>query len=219
MTDRSDQTGVGAGREDGVDAARDVTRLLGAVARGERLASDELLGLLYGELRSLASARLARAGPGQTLQATALVHEAYMKLVGTGEDPGWDSRGHFFASAAQAMREVLIDRARARGRLKRGGGRRRVDLGESAVISVEDSDEAGDGGVDLVALDAALRRLEAEDPRAAQVVVLRYFGGLEIEQAAKALGVSVPTINRDWRFAKAFLASALSEGDEGEGTP
>lgn len=185
----------------------ELTQLLHAAAAGDAGARDRAASLVYGELRRMAEARMAGLAAGQTLQPTALVHEAYLKLV---RDAGahWDGRAHFFGAAAHAMRDLLVDRARARGRLKRGGGRKRLELDEGLAFS---ADPAEGDTPDLVALDQALKRLAEHDPRAAEVVTLRFFGGLEIEQAAAALGVSVATANRDWRYAKAFLAAELEE--------
>ncbi|MBS0263784.1 MAG: sigma-70 family RNA polymerase sigma factor [Planctomycetes bacterium] len=179
----------------------DVTRVLSVIEKGDPLAADQLLPLVYDELRALAAQNLASEKPGQTLQATALVHEAYLRLVGS-EDPGWNGRNHFFAAAAEAMRRVLINRARDRGRLKRGGDRRRVDL-EDLCDPFEAPDEA------LLELDAALDRLTAAYPRPAQLVKLRFFGGLSLEEAAATLGVSTRTANREWTFARVWLRDAL----------
>lgn len=169
-----------------------------------RQAAEDLLPLVYDELRRLARSRLANEGAPQTLQATALVHEAWMRLVGEA-DPGWSGRGHFFGAAARAMRHVLVDRARARGRDKRGGGMRRVSLDASAVVGpVSD--------VDVLALDEALERLQAHDARKAEVVLLRHFAGLEMEAIAEALGVSLATVKTDWAYARAWLHRELERG-------
>lgn len=169
-----------------------------------RQAAEDLLPLVYDELRRLARSRLAHEGAPQTLQATALVHEAWMRLVGE-EDPGWRGRGHFFGAAARAMRQVLVDRARARGRDKRGGGMQRVSLDASAVVGpVSD--------VDVLALDEALERLQAHDARKAEVVMLRHFAGLELEAVAAALGVSLATVKTDWAYARAWLHRELERG-------
>lgn len=180
----------------------DVTHILSAIEQGDPSASDELLPLVYQELRQLAQQRLAREKPGQTLQATALVHEAYLRLVGD-QDQGWDSRGHFFAAAAEAMRRVLVENARRKRTEKHGGQRRRVDLDD-----VEPTADLG-ADADLLDLDEALRKLEAEDPSRAALVKLRYFAGLSLEDAASALGFSRATASRHWRFAKAWLLSEL----------
>lgn len=181
----------------GGNQQRDVTELLHAAGRGEVGATDELLPQVYRELRSLAGQRLAHERPGLTLQPTALVHEAYLRLV-RDQDMRWESRAHFFVAAATAMRRILVERARRAGRIKHGGGRRRIAL-QDAEIAADETAE------DLVTLDAALTRLAGRDPRKAQVVVLRYFGGLSIDDAAQALGVSPGTVKNDWNFAKAWL--------------
>jgi RNA polymerase sigma factor (TIGR02999 family) len=188
----------------GSDGSSDVSRLLDAAAAGERQAADALLPLVYDELRKLAAARMAAERPDHTLNATALVHEAYLRLVG---DQRFDHRGHFFAAAAKAMRRILVEAARKKGRLKRGGGKARVPLNGLAAGDPEAAD-------DLLALDHALGRLEAERPQAARVVELRYFAGLSIEQAATALDVSVQTANRLWKFAKARLYQQLGGADD-----
>jgi RNA polymerase sigma factor (TIGR02999 family) len=176
-----------------------MSRLLDAVATGDRQAAAALLPLVYDELRKLAAARMAVERPDHTLNATALVHEAYLRLVG---DQQFDHRGHFFAAAAEAMRRILVESARRKGRLKRGGGQARVALDGLAASGRDAADE-------LLALDHALGQLEAEQPAAAAVVKLRHFAGLTIEQAAAALGVSVRTANRHWAFAKAWLYRQL----------
>ena len=179
----------------------DVTRILSAVERGDPLAAERLLPLVYDELRALAAHKLAREKAGQSLQATDLVHEAYMRLVGA-QDPGWNGRGHFLAAAAEAMRRVLINRARDRGRLKRGGDRGRVDLGDLC-----DPFEAPDEG--LLDLNEALDRLAAAYPRPAELVKLRFFAGLGLDEAAAALGISPRTADREWVFARAWLRDAI----------
>lgn len=179
----------------------DVTRILSAIEHGDPLAAAQLLPLVYDELRLLAARKLAREDAGQTLQATALVHEAYIRLVGA-QDPGWNGRGHFFAAAAEAMRRVLINRARDRGRLKRGGHRSRIDL-DNLCDPFEAPDE------DLLDLDEALDRLARAYPRPAGLVRLRFFGGLNLEEAAAALGISARTADREWSFARAWLRDAL----------
>jgi RNA polymerase sigma factor (TIGR02999 family) len=183
-------------------AAQPVTRLLQAAARGDEHAAEELLPLVYGELRKLAQARLSKTPPGHTLTGTALVHEAYVRLVGR-EDPGWDGRGHFFFAAARAMRDILVEHARAKSRLKRGGDRRRVDP-DNLVLAIDAPPE------DLLALDEALSRLSREHPRQHQVVMLRFFAGLAAEEAAELLGITSRTVERDWRFARASLYDALA---------
>jgi RNA polymerase sigma factor (TIGR02999 family) len=181
----------------------EVTRILDAIARGDGQAARDLLPLVYDELRRLAARRLALETPGQTLQATALVHEAYLRLVGPDSGKPWDGRGHFYAAAAEAMRRIVIDRARDRKRLKRGGARRRESLDLDAL--------AGDDAPpdDLLDLDEALGRLAAIDPRGAKLVKLRLYAGLNLDEAAKALGVVRRTAERDWAFARAWLFRQL----------
>jgi RNA polymerase sigma factor (TIGR02999 family) len=180
----------------------DVTRILSAIERGDPRAGGELLPLVYGELRRLAKQRLAREKPGQTLQATALVHEAYLRLVGDDASGGWNSRGHFFAAAAEAMRRILVDNARRKRAAKRGGRLGRQALDDIDIAAPAPSE-------DLLALDEALAKLEANDPVKAQLVKLRYFAGLSEEDAARALGVSRATVQRHWRYAKAWLLDEL----------
>lgn len=170
-------------------------------ARRAQAASD-LVRQLYAELKSLARARLSHEAVAPTLQTTALVHEAYLRLVARG-DPGWDGRAHFFGAASDAMRRILVDRARARARIKRGGGNLRVELGDVA-------DPAEEAGVDVLALDEALTRLAEEDPRKARVVELRYFAGLSLEEVAALTGTSITTVKTDWNFARAWLRRAMS---------
>jgi RNA polymerase sigma factor (TIGR02999 family) len=177
----------------------DVTRVLSAIEAGDPTAAEQLLPLVYDELRKLAGQRLAQEKPGQTLQATALVHEAYVRLVGSDQGASWDGRGHFFAAAAEAMRRILVDRARHKQTHKAGGGHRRVDLDDIERSLEEGNDER------LLALDEALRRLELEDPRKAELVKLRFFAGVTTEQAAAALGVSVSTAEKDWAYARSWL--------------
>jgi RNA polymerase sigma factor (TIGR02999 family) len=183
----------------------DVTRILDALGRGDPHAAGQLLPLVYDELRRLAAARLAQERPGQTLDATALVHEAYLRLVGANPDQPWEGRGHFFAAAAEAMRRILIDNARRKQRPKHGGDRRRVPL-EAALTT--DSPAA-----DLLALDAALDKLAREEPAKAELVKLRFFAGLTTAQSAEVLGVSVATADRYWTFARTWLYAELHEGD------
>ena len=175
----------------------DVTRILEALGRSDAGAAEELLPLVYDELRRLAAANLAHEAPGQTLQATALVHEAYLRLVG-GVEPRFETRGHFFTAAAEAMRRILIDRARSKGRQKRGGNARRLELNELDLAAPPPDD-------DLLALDEALTKLEQEDRVKAELVKLRFFAGLSVEQAAAALGISRATADRYWSFARAWL--------------
>jgi RNA polymerase sigma factor (TIGR02999 family) len=176
----------------------DVTQILSRIEAGEPSASEELLPLVYDELRRLASARLSHEKPGQTLQATALVHEAFLRLVGVDTAKHWDSRGHFFAAAAEAMRRILVDNARRKQRLKRGGGWQRLDAEPSEHISIET-----DG--DLLALDEALDKLAAQDAESAEVVKLKYFAGLTIPQIAELFGVTSRTIDRRWAYARSWL--------------
>jgi RNA polymerase sigma factor (TIGR02999 family) len=176
----------------------DVTRLLDAAAAGDATAAADLLPLVYDELRRLAAVRLAREDPGQTLQPTALVHEAYLRLVGGATAQDWNGRGHFFAAAAEAMRRILVEAARRKGRLRRGGDRERVNLDDLAVAAPEPDD-------DLLALDEALTQLAAADPRAAELVKLRHFAGMTVPQAAAALGVAPRTADFLWAYAKSWL--------------
>jgi RNA polymerase sigma factor (TIGR02999 family) len=182
---------------------RKITRILEQGA--DRDTARELLPLLYDELRNLARARMAQLPVGQTLQATALVHEAYLKLLGS-TDPGWDSRAHFFGAASRAMRQILVDQARRKGAAKHGGGQKRLDADE-LEISLEGP------GDDVVALHDALDILEAEDARKAQVVMLRQFAGLTREEVAAALGVSVRTVDREWNYSIARLHQLMTQTD------
>jgi RNA polymerase sigma factor (TIGR02999 family) len=186
----------------------EVTRILSAIEHGEPQAAGQLLPLVYDELRELASQKLAREKPGQTLQATALVHDAYLRLVGQ-QDPGWDGRGHFFAAAAEAMRRILVENARRKQAAKAGGGRERLDLAEAEQAIAGPS-------LDLLALDEALAALEDKDKRKAELIKLRYFAGLTIEQAAQALGISTSTADNDWAYARGWLRLAML-GDEADG--
>jgi RNA polymerase sigma factor (TIGR02999 family) len=180
----------------------EVTRILSAVERGDPHAAGQLLPLVYDELRRLAAQKLAQEKPGQTLQATALVHEAYLRLVGPADDRRWENRGHFFAAAAEAMRRILLNRARDKRRLKRGGGRKRLDL-DRIDIAQDTKDER------LLALDEALAQLAAEDAGAAQLMKLRFFGGLTLKEAADSLGLSLRTAERQWAYARAWLFARL----------
>jgi RNA polymerase sigma factor (TIGR02999 family) len=182
----------------------DVTRLLDAAASGDPNAAAELLPLVYDELRKLAAVQLAGEKPGQTFQATALVHEAYLRLVGPADDRQWDGRGHFFAAAAEAMRRILIDNARRKVSEKRGGKRQRLDLDHVSPAAPEAAEE-------LVALDEALEQLAASDGLKAEVVKLRFFAGLTMPQIAKVLGISLTTAERYWVFARTWLYAELSE--------
>ena len=183
----------------------DVTRIINAIQQGDKGATNDLLPLVYEELRRLAAQKLSHEKPGQTLQATALVHEAYLRLVGT-EDPHWDGRGHFFAAAAEAMRRILVENARHKGRIKHGGNVRRVGVGPgnryqtSSTIPPED----------LISLDEALGQFAQESPTATELVKLWYFGGLSIEQAAEALNIPRSTAYRHWSFARAWLYARIS---------
>jgi RNA polymerase sigma factor (TIGR02999 family) len=188
----------------------DVTRILNAIEQGDDKAPGELLPLVYEELRLLAAQKLSHEQPGQTLQATALVHEAYIRLVGN-DSQNWDSRGHFFAAAAEAMRRILIDNARRKKRLKRGGGHHRIDL-DDAYLSVESTIPLDD----LLALDEALDRLSKWDKTKAELVKLRFFGGLTCEQAARALGISRSTAAERWEYARVWLRLEIDEGKEFE---
>ncbi|MBA3483166.1 MAG: sigma-70 family RNA polymerase sigma factor [Pirellulales bacterium] len=181
----------------------DVTQILSEVEQGDPTAADRLLQRVYDELRQLAAAKLASEKPGQTLQATALVHEAYIRLVDAKNVPRWDSRRHFFAAAAEAMRRILIERARRRATLKHGGKLRRVELDDQLAIEVETASE-------LIALDQALGELEKHDSQAAQLVKLRYFAGLSHQQAADALQITRRAADRLWALAKAWLYQRIS---------
>jgi RNA polymerase sigma factor (TIGR02999 family) len=188
----------------------DVTQILSAIECGNPRAAEQLLPLVYDELRRLAAQRMACEPPGLTLQATALVHEAYLRLVDTEKVQSWDSRGHFFAAAAEAMRRILVEAARRRKRQKRGGGRARAELLE-ADLAVDDPPD------EVLAIDEALARLAAEDPRAAELVKLRYFAGLSIEDAAQALELSRATAYRHWVYARAWVrCEVLGEPDQAE---
>jgi RNA polymerase sigma factor (TIGR02999 family) len=187
----------------------DVTQILSDIEQGDPHAAEQLLPLVYDELRKLATQRLAQEKPGQTLQPTALVHEAYLRLVGQGDEQHWDNRGHFFAAAAEAMRRILVENARRKNRLKRGGDRQRVDLEQVAAVSDAPFE-------DLLALDEVLDLLAAEDPRKAELVKMRYFAGLSVEEAARCLSISRATADRWWAYARAWLYDRLSTvGDRG----
>jgi len=180
----------------------DVTRILAAIEQGDPSAAEQLLPLVYEELRKLAAQRLGQEKPGQTLQATALVHEAYLRLVGGEAASHWNSRGHFFAAAAEAMRRILVENARGKARAKRGGDWRRVDFEDLDVTTCVTPEQ-------LVALDDALERLASLDHLAAQLVKLRYFAGLALDEAAVSLGVSTATAYRHWAYARAWLHGEL----------
>jgi RNA polymerase sigma factor (TIGR02999 family) len=191
----------------------DITRVLSAIERGERQSAEELLPLVYDELRRLAAQRLARERPGQTLDPTALVHEAYLRLVVSGKDgaplagePCWSDRRHFFAAAAEAMRRILVENARRKGRQRHGGGRRREDADPDALLAPGSDEE-------LLALHEALERLAALDPAKARLVELRFFAGLTLDEAASCLEVSPSTADRAWRYARAWLYAAMAGAD------
>jgi RNA polymerase sigma factor (TIGR02999 family) len=185
----------------------DVTRILSAIDQGDARAAEQLLPLVYGELRKLAAQRMTQEAPDQTLQPTALVHEAYLRLVDADKVQQWNSRGHFFAAAAEAMRRILVENARSKHRIRRGGGWKRIELEKTDLADEESADK-------VLALDEALARLAGEEKIVAEVVKLRYFAGLSIDAAAATLGISVRTANRHWAYAKAWLYQQLSQ--EGE---
>jgi len=180
----------------------EVTRILAAIEKGDARAAEQLMPLVYNELRLLAGQKLAQEKPGQTLQATGLVHEAYVRLVDVEKIQHWDSRGHFFAAAAEAMRRILIEAARRKGRQKRGGERKRVDLNSADLVSRSAPDE-------LLIIDDAINKLAADDPEAAQLVKLRYFAGLSVEDAAELAGISRSTAYEHWAYARAWLHQEL----------
>ena len=182
------------------ERARQVTRILGGDS-AEKQRAEQLLPLVYEELRALARARMAQERANHTVQATALVHEAYLRLVGS-EDPGWNGRGHFFGAAARAMRRILVEQARRRGRMRHGGGRDRVAL-DDGCAAIEPP------GDDVLAVEEAVQKLEAHDPRKGRIVNLRYFAGFTAEETAEVFGLSLGTIEREWRFIKAWLRDAL----------
>ncbi len=188
----------------------EVTRILNAIERGDLKATDELLPIVYEELRLLAAQKLAHESPGQTLQATALVHEAYLRLLGD-EGQTWENRAHFFAAAAEAMRRILIDSARRKRRLKRGGGQEKVDWGDAEPATNGPDD-------DLIALDEALEKLARIDKVKADLVKLRFFAGLTGEQAAKVLGISHNTADRYWAYARSWLHLEITKGEGSEGS-
>lgn len=180
----------------------DVTRILFQIESGDQQASQELLPLVYGELRHLASRRMAQESPEHSLQPTALVHEAYLRLVDTDKVTGWDSRGHFFAAAAEAMRRILVENARRKSSLKRGGDRQRLSLEHVDITTPENADR-------FLALNEALEKLAVDHGQHAEIVKLRYFAGLKIDEVAEALGISTATANRHWSFARAWLQAEL----------
>jgi RNA polymerase sigma factor (TIGR02999 family) len=179
-----------------------VTSILSAIEQGDPRAAEQLLPLVYEELRKLAAQKLAHENPGQTLQATALVHEAYLRLVGA-QDPGWNGRGHFFSAAAEAMRRILVEHARRKKRLRHGGGAPKLELDGVDLAGAAPAE-------DLLALDEALKLLAQKDPVAAQLVQLRYFAGLTMAEAAAALGISLRTAERNWTYARTWLHRAIS---------
>jgi RNA polymerase sigma factor (TIGR02999 family) len=186
-----------------------VTQILAAIDQGDPRAAEQLLPLVYDELRALAARRLARETPGQTLQATALVHEAYLRLVDQDQAQQWNSRGHFFAAAAEAMRRILVERARHKQTLKAGGGHPRQDLPDIEA-------PAAGPDLDLLALHEALAKLENQEPRKAQLVKLRFFAGLTVPEAAQALGISPSTADNDWAYARCWLRLEMGGSAEGE---
>jgi len=197
-------TGVGE-REDVMNNSRILSETIVAAKSGDRQAAADLMPLLYSELRSLGRALIRRQAPGQTLQATALVHEAYAKLVGNA-DPGWEGRGHFFGAAARAMREILVDQARRRAAAKRGGNLKRKDL-ESSDLPIESPVE------NILALDEALKKLEALDAEKGQIVTLRFFAGLTMDEIAHELNTSKSSVERQWRYIRAWLYKELDESE------
>jgi RNA polymerase sigma factor (TIGR02999 family) len=176
----------------------EITQVLDAVAMGDPHAAEQLLPLIYEELRKLAAHRMAQEAPGQTLQPTALVHEAYLRLVDAEKPVRWENRAHFFAAAAEAMRRILIEEARRKGRTKRGGDRKRVDLDQVDVVSISGPDE-------LLLIDEAISKLEAQDPQAAQLVRLRFFAGMSVEEAAEMAGLARSSAYEHWSYARAWL--------------
>jgi RNA polymerase sigma factor (TIGR02999 family) len=200
----------------------EVTRILSAIEHGDGQAPAQLLPLVYQELRDLAAERFRHEKAGYSMQATALVHEAYLRLVDRDRPQQFNGRGHFFAAAAEAMRRILVERARRRQRVRHGGGRRRLDLEQldaaQLTLANDVADDVG-GAEELLALDEALARLGAHEPRAADLVKLRYFAGLTAEQAADSLGISLRTANRHWAYAKAWLYQQLSEPSTDAGEP
>jgi RNA polymerase sigma factor (TIGR02999 family) len=190
----------------------DLTRILSALEPGDPHAAEQLLPLVYAELRTLAAQRLAGEKPGQTLEATALVHEAYLRLVGQGEGRHWDGRGHFFAAAAEAMRRILVENARRKRGPKHGGRLQRIDADLSLI-------SARDASVDVLALDEALTRLAEESPVRAELVKLRFFAGLKVPDAAEVLGISLATAERYWTYARTRLYAELSEPRDPPASP
>jgi RNA polymerase sigma factor (TIGR02999 family) len=188
-------------------AMSDVTQILSAIEQGDAGAAEKLLALIYGELRVLATQRLAREDPGQSLQSSDLVHEAYLRLVGEGDQKKWDSRAHFFAAAAEAMRRILVEKARRKKRVKHGGARLRLDLDPVSFLAKEPSE-------DIEALDEALTKLAAEDPAKAELVKLRFFAGLTMPEIAQVLKISLATAERHWTYARTWLYAELKDRDD-----
>jgi RNA polymerase sigma factor (TIGR02999 family) len=188
---------------------KDVTQILCQIEAGDPSVAEQLLPLVYDELRRLAASRVAQESPDRTLDATALVHEAYIRLVDVKKVQHWDSRGHFFAAAAEAMRRILIEQARRRLGPTAGGRHQKVDLSQAELATAS-------AGIDLLALNEALEQLQAVDPRAAQLVKLRFYAGLTRQEAADVLGISIATADNDWAYAKGWLQVALSESDRNE---
>jgi RNA polymerase sigma factor (TIGR02999 family) len=183
-----------------------VTQILSAIEKGDEHAADKLLPLVYKELRKLAAAKLSGEKPGQTIQATELVHEAWLRLIGTDADIHWNGRGHFFGAAAKAMQRILVENARRKNSLKAGGNLKRVELSQVA-------NEIRGQTIDVLDVDEALRKLEAQDQRKAELVRLRFFAGLTLAEAARALGISVSTADNDWAYAKTWLRLEMAESD------
>jgi len=196
----------------GSDAEQAITMVLHAVETGDAQAAERLLPLVYEHLRSVARSLMAKESPGHTLQPTALVHEAFLRVVGRDATREWEHRGHFFGAAAQAMRRILVDQARRKAAIKRGGDRQRVDVD---LLSLQTPTP----GTDLVALDEVLQRLELVSPRKAQIVNLRYFAGLTIDETAATLGVSAGTIEREWRYIKSWIFVELTDHDDPASAP
>lgn len=192
----------------GRHAVNELTKILSRIEGGDPEAAEKLLPLVYNELRKLAARRLAREAPGQTLQPTALVHEAYLRLVSPDESCGWNSRGHFFAAAAESMRRIMVDRARRKARPKHGGGLNRVDLEDIEICLDSESKE-------IIAMHEALEVLAKEAPEKAELVKLRYFAGMSLDEAATAMGISRATASRYWAYSKAFLYNEIELRDKG----
>jgi RNA polymerase sigma factor (TIGR02999 family) len=189
----------------------DVTQVLDAARSGDGEAASKLLELVYDELRRLARHQMAAVPPGDTLQPTALVHEAYLRLLGREPEAGWEGRAHFFNAAARAMRDIIVEQARKHARIKRGGNRRRVALDENTLVSPQTTSE------DLLALDEALKALEETDPTSARIALLRYFAGLTVEETAQAMGTAPRTVKRHWQYALAWLDRRMYGEDGGGG--